>query len=72
MNSKSLVLSRIFLVIGIVFGILFLILNYSFQDISNYLRVYRLIALIAIVCNTISFMFRYIAFKIDGIQMKYW
>jgi len=72
MNSKSLVLSRIFLVISIIFAVVFLILNFYFQDINNYFSLYRWIALIAIVCNAISSIFKYLAYKIDGIEMKYW
>ena len=72
MNSKLLLMSRIFLVINIVFAITFLIFNFYFQDIINYLSPYRLIALITVVCNTISFVFKYMAYKIDGIKIKYW
>ena len=71
MNSKLLLMSRIFLVINIVFAITFLIFNFYFQDIINYLSPYRLIALIT-VGNTISFVFKYMAYKIDGIKIKYW
>lgn len=71
-TTKSLVLSRIFFVIGIISGIIFLIANYSSQVISDYSSLYRFIALISIVCNTISFIFKYMAYKIGGIEMKYW
>lgn len=68
MNSK-LLMSRIFLVISIVFAIIFLI-SY-FYNISNYFS-QGLIALIAIVCNSVSFIFKYLAYKIDGLEIKYW
>lgn len=65
-------MSRIFLVISIIFAIVFLILNFYFQDINNYFSLYRWIALIAIVCNVISLIFKYLAYKTDGIDIKYW
>jgi|GEM_PF-3815556 len=70
MNSKLLI-SRIFLVISIIFGIIFLVFYFYFQDIK-YLNLFRLIALMTFACNAISFIFKYMAYKIDGIEVKYW
>lgn len=68
MKSKSLLMSRIFLTIAITFGIAY----FYFLYLSDYLSLYRPIAIITISCNTISIIFRYMAYKIDGIEIRVW